>query len=121
MRWLFSTFTHGLPLAALLLLRSVTGSALIDRGVMRLLSWPPIDISVLSVAGIGAGLLILAGLWTPVAGTQLATLTLWNFFSQPEDHWISILLGALGAALALLGPRAWSIDAHLLGWKRLDI
>jgi hypothetical protein len=27
----------------------------------------------------------------------------------------------IGVALALLGPGAWSIDARLFGWKRLEI
>ena len=34
---------------------------------------------------------------------------------------LSLLLGTLGAALALLGPGAWSADARLFGWKRMDI
>ena len=28
-------------------------------------------------------------------------------------------LGALGAALALVGPGAWSVNAYLFGWKRI--
>jgi hypothetical protein len=35
--------------------------------------------------------------------------------------WIYILLGTLGAALAMLGPGAWSIDARLFGRKYIDI
>jgi hypothetical protein len=32
-----------------------------------------------------------------------------------------MLLGTLGAALALLGPGGCSVDARLFGWKRIDI
>jgi len=31
------------------------------------------------------------------------------------------MLAALGAALAMVGPGAWSIDARLFGRKRIDI
>ena len=53
---------------------------------------------------IGLGLLLLAGLWTPVAGTLAAVLALWRLFSQIGEPWIQVLLATLGVALALLGP-----------------
>ena len=28
---------------------------------------------------------------------------------------------AMGAALELVGPGAWSVDARLFGWKRIDV
>jgi uncharacterized membrane protein YphA (DoxX/SURF4 family) len=64
---------------------------------------------------------LLAGLWTPIAGTLIAFTELWIAFSQHGDVWIPILFAALAAGLALLGPGAWSIDARLFGRKRFSI
>ncbi len=66
-----------------------------------------------------AGLLLCAGLWTPIAGGALSILALWSAFSEAGDPWAQILLASVGAALAMLGPGAWSIDARLFGRKRL--
>jgi len=51
----------------------------------------------------------------------VAIIEIWSAFSHPHDPWSYILLGTLCAALAMLGPGAWSVDARLFGWKRIDI
>jgi len=121
MRRLFSTFAHGWPGAGLLLMRVVLGIALIARSATRLWGDPPMLLTVLSVLLIGAGLLLLAGLWTPIAGTLVAAIEAWKIFLLPQDLWVYILLGTLGAALAMLGPGGWSVDARLFGWKRVEL
>jgi putative oxidoreductase len=120
-RRLFSTFARGWPGAGLLLMRLVAGIALIDHGITGLRDGPSVERAALHVLAIGAGMLLLAGLWTPLAGGVVAVTELWNACSLPGDPWSHILLGTLGAAQALLGPGAWSLDAFLFGWKRIDI
>ena len=55
-----------------------------------------------------------------MAGALVAAVELWIAFTHPGDPWISIILGAFGAMLAMVGPGAWSIDARLFGRKRID-
>jgi uncharacterized membrane protein YphA (DoxX/SURF4 family) len=86
---------------------------LVADGVTTLRGKLPIAPTTLHGLAFGAGLLLFVGLWTPIAGALVAIIALWNTFSQPGDPWPNILLGTLGAALALLGPGAWSVDAHL--------
>jgi len=102
-------------------MRLVTGIALIDAGVTKLWNGPPFGPTILCVIAASAGVLLIVGLWTPIAGLLLVVIEVWKAFSHPGDSWTRILLATLGAALALLGPGAWSVDARLFGWKRIDI
>jgi putative oxidoreductase len=122
---LFSGFADGWPGTGLLLLRLLTGAALIHFGIANLREAPPLPTVVLQTIGVGAGILLLIGLCTPVAGALVAivkvSIASSRYFSHSDDPWIPIMLAALGAALAMVGPGAWSIDARLFGRKRIDI
>lgn len=102
-------------------MRLVAGVGLIVQGVMALRCEPSFGSAVCDVFAAGVGALLLAGLWTPVAGALAAVVELWIAVAQHGDPWISILLGTLGVALVLLGPGALSVDARLFGWKRIDL
>ena len=121
MRRLFSTFAHGRPGLGLLLLRVVAGIALVFQAATALWGDPSIGSTTLYVLTGVVGVLLLIGLWTPVAGTVLAVLASSSAFLHWAEFLSWFLLGALGAALALLGPGAWSVDAHLFGWKRVEL
>lgn len=120
-RRLYSTFAYGSPGIGLLLMRLVAGIALIVHGITKLLSGPALGSAILPAVTTCVGILLLAGLGTPVAGALVAVIALWNAVSHPGNPWPCIQLGTLGAALALLGPGAWSVDARLFGWKRIRI
>jgi uncharacterized membrane protein YphA (DoxX/SURF4 family) len=76
---------------------------------------------IVKLVAAGAAALLLVGLWTPLVGVLMALAELCIAFSYPADPWKHILLGALGIALAMLGPGAWSVDARLFGRKRIQI
>jgi len=119
-RRLYSTFAGGWPGTGLLLLRLVAGSTLVVRASSTLWRDPPLNMIVTSVLLAGFGLLLIPGLWTPIAGTLIALVETWQMMTATGDQWVSLLLGTVGAAVAMLGPGLWSMDARLFGWKRVE-
>jgi putative oxidoreductase len=113
---LFSTFPEGWPGTGLVFLRAVAALAAVQHGIAGPLTAP----QLLQLVAAAAAALLLIGFWTPVVGGLMAVAELCLAFSH-VDPLTHILLGALGAALAMLGPGAWSVDARLFGRKRIQI
>lgn len=105
----------------LLLLRLTAGIILFVRAFTWLRMAPSMGTLVPAGLAIICGSLLVAGLWTPIAGSLVACLGIWNTITLRVDPFAGILMAATGAALALLGPGAWSVDARLFGWKRIDV
>ena len=102
-------------------MRVVVGSALVVRAGLRLWSdSPPMNVTIPAVLLIGAGTLLIVGLWTPIVGTFIALIEIWKMLTVAGDKWVWLLLGTAAVALAMLGPGLWSIDARLFGWKRIE-
>jgi hypothetical protein len=116
---LFSTFADGFPGGGILLLRLLTGGALINRAVTAVSGEAHAGILAVEVLAAAAGLLILAGLWTPVVGAVIGTVEVWIAFTQPGTQSLAIILAGVAISLAMIGPGAWSLDAQLYGRKQL--
>jgi putative oxidoreductase len=98
-------------------LRLVAGSAALIFGVSGVRATQ----STLEGAAVIGGVLLLAGLWTPVSGCLIAAYALWSLMITSGDPWRNILLASIGVALAMIGPGLWSLDARLFGWRRIDV
>jgi putative oxidoreductase len=115
---LFSTFPNSWPGLGLVILRLATGFSLAAAAhatgdlsnTTHLLERCLVDSIVV---------LLWIGFWTPIvalaaAAIQIAVL----YLGQRLDSSVMIA-AAVGVALAMLGPGAWSVDARLFGRKRI--
>src|SRR5208337_1247642 len=94
LRRLYSTFAGGWPGTGLLLMRLVVGSALVVRAGLTLRSDPPpMNVTIPAILLIGAGILLIAGLWTPIAGALVALTEIWKMLMLPGDKWLWLMLG----------------------------
>jgi uncharacterized membrane protein YphA (DoxX/SURF4 family) len=124
---LFSAFPDGLPGVGLILLRLTAGASTIFHAVGLLANtdalahWAAASLSML------IGIALLIGFLTPISGglVTLIYLTL-SFYSHqaPHNHCDCIsamTLAVISAALVLLGPGAFSLDARLFGHREILI
>ena len=121
MRRLYSTFAGGSPGIALLLMRLVVGAVVLWHAGPRLWTDPPLLIIVVSVSLVLAAFLLIAGLWTPVAGAAVAVVAISEILTTGEPPVGRLLVATIAGALTMLGPGRLSIDARLFGWKRIDL
>jgi putative oxidoreductase len=123
---LFSTFADGWPGIGLLLLRLLTGAALIHFGLTGILEGAPPLIIALQVIGVAAAIFLLLGLFTPPAGSLAAIAKTGIVVARlasccSGNPWVALAEAILAASLAMIGPGVWSIDARLFGRKHIDL
>ena len=121
MQRLFSTFPNGWPGRALLLLRTVAAAPLLYRSIDFLGGFVLAPILAVDLLALFCGILIALGLCTPLAAFLQFCLEAWLALRSGTllgDH---LILATIGVSLCMLGPGAWSIDAHLFGRRRIDL
>jgi len=115
---LFSTFPNAWPGFGLLILRLAAGASLI--GVAYVGSGPgdilsfPLRCVLLALAA-----LLVIGFGTPFVAAAEAAIQVGIMVLEREYSSSALIAAALGVALAMLGPGAWSLDARMFGRKRL--
>jgi putative oxidoreductase len=113
-------FLRGWEGIGLLLMRLACGGVLMGEAVSRVRGIPGPE-SLVHIALLPAGLAMLTGYWTRIAGAATAALEVTLLALGEGNAVIHALLATLGVALALMGPGAWSLDARLSGWRRIQI
>jgi hypothetical protein len=102
-------------------MRVAAGGALLFHGVAALTAGVAPAPVAFHIACTAIGMLLVVGLWTPIVGALAAIDAALHGLLNPADGGFYLLLATLCAALALLGPGAWSADARLFGWRRVEI
>jgi putative oxidoreductase len=95
LRRLYSTFAGGWPGIGLLGMRLVVGSVLLVRASSPLWSDPPWQATLTFASLAGPGLLLVIGLWTPLAGMAVAAIELSRILTS-DDLFASVLAATMG-------------------------
>ncbi len=129
---LFSTFPNGLPGLGLLLLRAAAGIVLIAEGASSVQNGTDSSLatSTLGLVGLVSGVSLLFGFMTPLgsviamlfsAGIIVSWLPQEALLDVVQTRPAAALVAVMAAALAFLGPGAFSIDSRLFGRREIII
>jgi uncharacterized membrane protein YphA (DoxX/SURF4 family) len=102
-------------------MRIVAGGTILTSAAKKLDGAHLHLLTLIEVAACVDGFLLIIGMYTPMAGALLVLFSLWRIVVVQQSSPAEVLLATMGVALALIGPGAWSIDARIFGWKRLDL
>jgi len=114
-------FPYSWPGRGLLLLWVGVAAILTHDGICAWMGAPLRESIALHLFAAIAGVFLLVGLWTPVAGAIVALSEICIVLTGTAHPQSTILMATQGIALAFLGPGSLSIDARLFGRKRLNL
>ena len=126
MQRLFTSFPGGPPGAGLLLLRSTLGIAGVLEAGLLLKHDGRLALTAAAIVSGAAAVLLVLGFLTPAASLSLglSSAALW-LAGDTAAVWpkgvITLQLAGSSAAMALLGPGAFSIDARLFGRREIVV
>jgi hypothetical protein len=114
---LFSMFPTGAPGVALLTIRISLAATIVDTGSHWLnSSYAPLIL----LASVLQSMLLGLGLLTPIVSLAACVFELASLLTSGYDGWRFIALSSLNAAaITLLGPGAYSLDARLFGRRQI--
>ena len=129
MQRLFATFPTGSPGLGLLVLRVAVALALVVHGAACFGGESALGTFAVAAAAALTAALLLIGLMTPLAGAFAALMGFglamaWLPAPTPnafEVRLTAVLVVSVAAAIALLGPGAFSLDAALFGRREIAI
>jgi putative oxidoreductase len=115
---LFSTFPNSWPGMGLLILRLAAGFSLLGVDYMTS-GLGAVATALLACVALAVAVLLLLGFGTPIAAVGEAVIQVGIMTLDRRYSSLAVTATALGVALAMLGPGAWSLDARVFGRKRI--